>query len=42
LRLVKPIRHKIPDPDRAATFDDKDAAGHFFGQDAGTVPAPIN
>ena len=41
LRLVRPIKHKIPDPDRAVTFDDKKAAGNFFGQDAGTVPAPI-
>src|SRR4029077_20347942 len=31
LRLVKPLKHKIPDPDRAVTFDDKDATGHFFG-----------
>jgi len=38
LRLVKPVKHKIPDPDRAATFDDKEAAGNFFGQDGGTVP----
>ena len=41
LRLVKPIKHQIPDPDRAVTFDDKDAAGNFFGQDGGTVPAPV-
>ena len=39
LRLVKPVRHKIPDPDRAATFDDKESAGNFFGQDGGSVPA---
>jgi hypothetical protein len=38
LRLVKAIKHKIPDPDRAATFDDREAAGNFFGQDGGTVP----
>ena len=40
LRLVKPIRHKIPDPDRAVTFDDEEAAGNFFNTDGGTVPAP--
>jgi hypothetical protein len=39
LRLIKPIKHKIPDPDRAATLDDKDATGDFFNTDGGTVPA---
>ena len=38
LRLVKAINHKIPDPDRAVTFDDKEALGNFFGTDGGTVP----
>jgi hypothetical protein len=38
LRLVKAVKHKIPDPDRTATFDDKESAGNFFGQDGGTVP----
>jgi hypothetical protein len=38
LRLVKAIKHKIPDPDRAVTFDDKEAAGNFFNQDGGMVP----
>src|SRR4029079_18084506 len=37
LRLVKAVKHKIPDPDRTATFDDKESAGNFFGQDGGTV-----
>src|SRR5262249_6492675 len=38
LRLVKAINHKIPDPDRAVTFDDKESLGNFFGTDGGTVP----
>jgi hypothetical protein len=38
LRLVKAITHKIPDPNRTVTFDDKESLGNFFGTDGGTVP----
>jgi len=38
LRQVKAIKHKIPDPDRAVTFDDKEALGNFFNTDGGSVP----
>jgi hypothetical protein len=38
LRLVKAITHKIPDPDRAVTFDDKESLGNFFNTDGGSVP----
>jgi hypothetical protein len=39
LRYIKAVAHRIPDPDRRATFDDPDALDHFFNQDFGTTPA---
>jgi hypothetical protein len=36
LRHTKAIRHRIPDPDRAATLTDPAAADQFFNASFGT------
>ena len=35
LRYLKPVRHKIPDPDSAVVFDDPTAVESFFNTDYG-------